>query len=224
MKETMYYSQFKQDQFVNELFVKNSRGGYFVDVGAHDGITYSNSYFFETELRWNGICVEPLAQEYKKLTLNRSAIAINACAYSHDGTVNFTSVQDKQSPYRHSYNMLSGVSETHGTVDRVETFGLESTSMEMPCTRLQTVFSKHHVSHVDYLSIDTEGSEFEVLKGIDFSSVHINLIDVEHNFQEQQMEDIGRLLQGHGFQFVRNIECDAFFINSKLEWSWNLGS
>lgn len=216
----MYYSQFKQDQFVNEKFVKNNRGGYFVDVGAHDGITYSNSCFFEKELGWKGICVEALPKEYEKLALNRNSITVNSCAYSHDGTVNFTSVQDKQSPSKHSYNMLSGVTATHGTGDRVKRFGLESTSMEIPCLRLQTIFSDYQVECIDYLSIDTEGSEYEVLKGIDFSAVHINLIELEHNYQRHHLEKIASLLQGYGFQFVRNLECDAFFVNSKLEWSW----
>lgn len=218
----MYYSQFKQDQFINEKFVNNRRGGFFVDVGAHDGVMYSNSYFFEKELGWNGICIEPLEEEFKKLSQNRNSININSCAFSHDGNVMFTSVQDKKSPHGHSYDMLSGITENHGTAGRVKNFELESKSIEIPCVRLQTVFSKHQVQHVDYLSIDTEGSEFEVLKGIDFSAVHINIIEVEHNYDRQRLKKIFNLLQANGFGFVRNIVCDAFFLNSNLVWGWDL--
>jgi len=218
----MYYSQFKQDQLINEQFVNNHRDGYFVDVGAHDGITYSNSYFFEKELGWKGICIEPLEEEFEKLSHNRTSININACAYSHDGTVMFTSVQDKKSPYGHSYDMLSGITDNHGTANRVKKFDLNSKSIEIPSVRLHTIFVQNQVKYVDYLSVDTEGSELEVLKGIDFTAVHINLIDIEHNGNQVQMDKISKLLLGNGFKYVGSIVCDALFVNTKLKWSWEL--
>ena len=51
-----YKSQFGQDKFLNENIFKNKRNGVFIDIGAHDGITYSNSYVFEKQLDWTGIC------------------------------------------------------------------------------------------------------------------------------------------------------------------------
>ena len=53
-----FYSQFEQDKFVYENFFINKNKGYFVDIGAHDGVTFSNSKFFE-ELEWDGVCIEP---------------------------------------------------------------------------------------------------------------------------------------------------------------------
>ena len=63
----MYYSQCKQDQYINESFFKGKDSGVFVDIGAHNGISLSNSYFFEKELGWNGVCIEPMPEVYSEL-------------------------------------------------------------------------------------------------------------------------------------------------------------
>ena len=51
----------------NKKIFKNKRDGFFLDIGANDGITLSNSYFFEKELGWKGICFEPLKNAFQKL-------------------------------------------------------------------------------------------------------------------------------------------------------------
>src|SRR5258706_11369284 len=54
-----YYSQHSQDRFVDNFLLHGKRGGVFVDVGAYDGVALSNTYYFEKELGWQGICIEP---------------------------------------------------------------------------------------------------------------------------------------------------------------------
>ena len=217
----MYYSQFSQDQIVNERYIKNRRGGVFVDVGAHNGILYNNSYFFEKELGWSGICIEPMREEFEKLQKVRSSININACAFSRDGVVQFRKVEDKQSQYAHSYNMLSGVVGQHSTNVRVEKFGLHSDLIDVPCVQLKTVFKQNKISVVDYLSIDTEGSELEVLKGIDFESVRINIIDFEHNGVREILSGAEEILGRKGFEVAENIQCDILYVNKNIKWSWD---
>ena len=70
---------FQQDQFVHENYLYNVKGGTFVDVGAHNGISLSNSYFFETELGWKGICVEPIPRAFGELQKNRNSILVQGC-------------------------------------------------------------------------------------------------------------------------------------------------
>lgn len=55
-----YKSQYSQDKFLNENFFKNKKNGVFIDIGAHDGITMSNSFFYEKQLGWDGLCVEQI--------------------------------------------------------------------------------------------------------------------------------------------------------------------
>src|SRR4051812_7676853 len=87
-----YQSQCKQDKFVNEVIFNNKRNGVFVDIGANDGITFSNSYFFEKQLGWTGLCVEPLESTFQKLKAVRSCKLVNGCAASFNGEETFFAV------------------------------------------------------------------------------------------------------------------------------------
>jgi len=100
-------------------------------------------------------------------------------------------------------------------------FGLDSEVVEIPCFQLKTLFNKYEVEIVDYLSIDTEGSELEVLKGIDFSKVHINLIDLEHNSIPKMVQGAEKILVQNNFNCVGNIVCDALYVNREMKWSWD---
>ena len=62
-----YHSQVGQDKFINEKVFRGLRNGYFVEIGAFDGVTFSNSYFFEKELGWKGICIEPMKKYYENI-------------------------------------------------------------------------------------------------------------------------------------------------------------
>jgi hypothetical protein len=116
--------------------------------------------------------------------------------------------------------MLSGVAGHHTTRERAASLKLKVDAIEMPCLRLSTLFDRFDVHAVDYLSIDTEGSEIEVLKGIDFEKVHINLIDLEHNGVREIFEAAAAILSKNGFQFAGHIEWDALFVNKTLRWTW----
>jgi hypothetical protein len=71
-----YESQYRQDRYIDYL-LKRSSGGIFLDIGAYDGITISNSYFFEKKRNWTGICIEPVPHLAEKLKLNRKCVVEN---------------------------------------------------------------------------------------------------------------------------------------------------
>ena len=62
-----YYSQYKQDEFIYNSFFKNKRDGVFLEIGADDGVRFSNCKFFEDHLNWKGIAVEARKEAYEKL-------------------------------------------------------------------------------------------------------------------------------------------------------------
>ena len=62
----VYYSQYLQDVFVQFVFFNNKKDGYFIDIGAYDGIRLSNTYLFEKNKNWKGICVEPNNKVFNK--------------------------------------------------------------------------------------------------------------------------------------------------------------
>jgi hypothetical protein len=58
--KTKYFSQYKQDEFLDKVLFKKKQNGFFIEIGAHDGISFSNSFFFEKNRSWEGICIEPI--------------------------------------------------------------------------------------------------------------------------------------------------------------------
>ena len=67
----MYYSQCGEDKFLNENFFKGKTNGVYIEMGAVDGLFQSNTKFFEDQLNWTGILIEPQPNSFKKLQMNR---------------------------------------------------------------------------------------------------------------------------------------------------------
>lgn len=204
-----YYSQIGQDKLVDEL-LNNKENGFFIDIGAHDGQSSSNSLFFEENRNWNGICIEPGINEYKSLCESRKSININACISNYDGNSNFT--------YINGYaNMLSGLAEDYvdNHINRINNetniHGGDINVLEMPVFKLQTILDKYNISEVDYCSIDTEGSEFKIIQSIDFDKVDIKVFSIENNYGD---DTIKNYLESKGYNLHCKLQWDDIFIKN----------
>ena len=80
------FSQHRQDEVLEKVVFKNKETGIFLDIGANDGITYSNTFFFEKYREWNGLCVEPLLSAFDKLKMNRKCLVEN-CAVGNTNRI-----------------------------------------------------------------------------------------------------------------------------------------
>ena len=175
-----FYSQFEQDRYVYQNFFKNKREGIFVDIGAHDGVTFSNTYFFEKSLGWTGICIEPIPEVFELLKQARDAICVQGCICSNKDSTPFLRIKGDS-------EMLSGILDNYDPnhLARVQqelaTYGGSAEVITVNCFDLTELLLKHGFSHIDYLSLDTEGGELEILKSIDFKLIDIDIIDVENN-------------------------------------------
>ena len=207
-----YQGQYGQDRYVNENFFHNKRNGFFLDIGAHDGITGSNTYFFEKELGWQGICFEPLPHLFKKLQETRNCICINKCVAAIEGQLPFLHVDSVD-------EMLSGLCATYDpralriVTEDMKTYGGEFKILQLAAVRLDTILAHYGITHIDFLSLDTEGNELEILKSIDFSKITIDVITVENNYNESY---INEYLTNNGFTFVTRIRIDDIYINKNL--------
>lgn len=201
------YSQYGQDVFV-DLFFKKKSDGVFVEIGAFDGKSFSNCLYFE-EKGWRGVAIEPNPVHLELLKKNRTCPIEQVCIAEQEGTVSFFSIKGKAS-------MLSGIASEYDPrhVKRIERETREDQSLpqtiQVPAMKLNTVLAKHGISSVDYLSIDTEGNELKVLKGIDFGKTQIKLISVEVNYG--QGPDIDRHLLANGYQRLGRIGCDVMYV------------
>ncbi len=188
-----FFSQYEQDLYVYETFFKDKKNGVFIDIGAHDGISLSNTYFFEKFLGWQGICIEPIPEVFAQLQSNRQCLCLQGCIYDKSETVQFLRV--------HGYpEMLSGIIETYNPyhfqrIEReVQYMGGSLEIIEVKCYPLTKLLLDQGLTHIDYLSIDTEGGEMGILQSIDFSQIDIDVIDIENNYGEpfqQLLESFG---------------------------------
>jgi len=190
-----YYSEFGQDKYLNEQVFHKKERGVFLDVGAANGINLSNTYYFERFMHWTGLCIEPRKQTFNILQKNRTCICENICiANNAHGSEEFTEFTGNWLP------LLSGL-ERNFYPEHQEKIreGLEQKyykhqAFKYPVTscKLQELLVKHALYEIDYCSIDTEGSELEILQSIDFSSASITAFSIENNYNNQEIESFMR--------------------------------
>ena len=170
-----YFLQAGQDKRIKDAFFKNCRNGFFLEIGAYDGVTGSNCLHFEKFMGWDGIAVEPSRTQFGLLQKNRTCQTINKAVGFADDTVEFIEVVE-------GLMQMSGVDskEFAGTKSFVEndktsrtvTYQIETVGvMEMLDGR----------SEVDFMSLDIEGAALQVLESIDFDALRILVIAVENN-------------------------------------------
>ena len=209
-----YKSQAGQDRFVNEHFFHNKKCGIFLDIGAHDGLSFSNTYFFEEELEWTGFCFEPLPHLFKQLKECRNCICVNACVSSVEGSLPFLHIDGCD-------EMLSGLCGTYDqralsiVTNDIANFGGELKVLQVSSVRIDKILAQYGVNHIDFLSLDTEGSELEILKTIDFSKIMIDVITVENNYNEPFIREF---LVSQGFIFITHLHVDDIYVRNGFSY------
>lgn len=202
-----YYSQYQQDEFINS-FLKGKRNGVFVDIGAHDGKSGSNTYFFEKELNWSGICIEPLNGPFKSLQENRSCKLLNCAAWKENTEKVFRSIKGYS-------EMLSGIVDTYDPrhINRIDIeHNNEKTIIEdikIKCIDINSILYENKLFNIDFISIDVEGSEYEILNHINYDMFNITLIVAENNYQDI---NIRKMMESKGYSLLTRLSIDDVFI------------
>jgi FkbM family methyltransferase len=181
-------SQLRQDLFA--LAQSNFKtGGYFVEFGATDGVELNNTWLMETRFGWSGILAEPARGWHTDLKANRACAIDTRCVWKETGaTLKFTEAPRGEN---------SGISAFVKTSRQVR-----GTSYDVETISLQDLLTEHKAPEViDFASIDTEGSEFEILNAFDFSRWRFRVMVIEHNFAPQR-QNIHALLTQHGYRRV----------------------
>lgn len=210
-----FYSQpgscYSQDSYLKTNVFKNFRNGFFVDVGAHDGKTINNTLFFEETDGWTGINVEPIQSVYNNLITNRpKCININAAIDIEDGYAEFATNEGYT-------EMLSGLQKYYDPrhKDRIQREiaqrGGQSKTVIVRTRSLESIFDEYHVKQINYLSIDTEGAEFAVIRSINFDKVFIDVIGFENNYPDESPKIVDYLVL-KGFKYLRG-GSDIFMIH-----------
>lgn len=182
-------AQLKQDMFVlAELGFK--RDGYFVEFGATNGVDLSNTYMLEKELGWTGILAEPAWVWHEDLIKNRTAKISFDCVWSKSHELlSFNQSSSAELSTIDDFSNSDLHAEARKTGDKYEVYTVS----------LLDLLKKYKApKEIDYLSIDTEGSEFEILNAFDFDAYKIKVITCEHNYTPMR-EEIYKLLTSKGY-------------------------
>ena len=208
-KEIIANFDSSKSQFLQDLFVLNSldfkRDGYFVEFGATNGIDLSNSYILEKKYNWSGILAEPSRNWHKELKLNRTSSINTDCVWSISGeilpfleaNIGEYSTLSKTANYDKHINKRKNAKKY-----KVNTISLNDLLLNYNAPK-----------EIDYLSIDTEGSEYEILKNFDFSNYNIKVVTCEHNYGENR-EKIFSLMRKNGYKRIYEAisYCDDWYI------------
>lgn len=193
------------------------RNGYFLDIGAHDGIHISNTYLLERRYGWSGICIEANRDTFLKLQKNRKATCVNACLDSCERSVQFAA------------------EGAFGGIVSPDTDNRASDSrnvVPMRTTTLNSLLRKQGAPRqMDYLSIDVEGAEERVFAGFDLQEYGFKCMTVE-----RPSPGLRRKLSEHSYVLIKEIPgYDCFYVHdsflkqyannalafySKVFWVW----
>jgi FkbM family methyltransferase len=142
------------DKKLNDIF-KNKTNGFFIELGGYDGITQSNTCFFEKELNWSGILIEPSINQYNKCKINRpNSIVLNYACVSDDYDKSTILIDNEE-------YLMTSIDGKRRNVNKENLVAVQTSTLNKI---LSEYINDNQI--IDFLSLDVEGYELEVLKGL----------------------------------------------------------
>ena len=200
-----YTSQAGQDKMIKKNFFDGKKNGFFIEIGAYDGISGSNCYHFERFLNWDGIAIEPSNIQFEKLKKNRKCKVLNNAISDEVKEVEFIEVTE-------GLTQMSGINDS--SFERNFKIISNNQASKTDSIKLKTITFDEIVpknKDIDYLSIDIEGGEMNLLKSIDFKTNSIKVISVENNIPKEQ--NLKNFFEEINFTYLDRIGQDEIFYN-----------
>jgi FkbM family methyltransferase len=196
-------------------YLGHIRGGIFVEAGANDGLSQSNTWHLERKLGWRGLLVEPIPQVAQLCKRFRPASTVENCALGSFGQEGerlalhygaLMTVAEGAS----TAHMFGGSPRSHAT-EGASWVGERSYDFEVDVHSLSSLLTRHGFNKVDFLSLDVEGFEIPVLNGIDFSKTPINYLLIETS----TAESVSACLKGTHALIDRLSEHDYLYLANR---------
>jgi FkbM family methyltransferase len=183
-----FYSQFGDDYLVWKFFNEKT-DGFFIEVGAFDGKHLSNTYFLEQQ-GWDGICIEPFPKYFDLCKKKRNSHCINAACTNKPATsVKFWTEED---------GLFSRMGGNKPPIVKHK----QLTPIEVPGITLNQAIEQYPTDIIDFLSVDVEGLEVNVLKGLNFKRHQPRLIIAESNSYAATQQLDNFLISQKGYTYA----------------------
>lgn len=202
-----FFSECGQDKIVKDTFFKNQKDGFFVEIGAFDGLQGSNCYHFERFMNWKGIAIEASPMQFDKLKKNRNCQLYNVALSSTKKTVEFYEVTE-------GFTQMSGINNANyqNSLNRITNKSKSKINkIKINSTAFSEIIPNNQI--IDLVSIDIEGNEFEVLSSIDYDMYEIKVIILENNIPEKL--NYLKFFTEKNYSYYDRVGMDEIYYNNK---------
>ncbi|MEM7403858.1 MAG: FkbM family methyltransferase [Pseudomonadota bacterium] len=199
-----FFSQAGQDWFLDRSVFDFKSGGVFVDIGGFDGFTNSNSLFFEVFRGWRGLLIEPAPQPYRMASSFRRCNCLQMAIGAEPGTAEFMHVTD-------GLTQMSGLVSTYdaGVLKRVRMASEHREEIiEVEIQPLEALLRAAGLSRVDYVSVDVEGSELDILQSFPFTEFDVTCWSIEN---AEHRQEIPALMEARGYDLIEYLGADEIY-------------
>jgi FkbM family methyltransferase len=199
-----YQAQHGEDRWLEHYFL-GIQDGVFVEVGAYDGIVLSNTFFLES-IGWTGVLVEPVPEKAEKCRINRPRSLVFECAAVGSdlpGDISFHEVIDG------GVYSTSRLSKDHSA--RLERYGLHTRTLTVRARTLDSMLEEAQLKRVDFVSIDVEGAEVDVLSGFTLARWRPRVVMIEVNSRTRSAEIRDKFVRA-GYVYFASVEINDVYV------------
>lgn len=191
-----YYSQVYQDYYLDHYIFHGKENGIFLDVGGNDPVKINNTYFFERNRNWSGLAFEPMPKMNQRWKELRKVECIQVALGRQSGEIEFCEYKE---------DSMSGIAS------EVDYDGEVANHYKVKVATLEEILRSYKITHVDFMTLDVEGTEFDVLNGINFDEVSIDYIVIENNKGDEKEKRIRKFLVRHEYRLKAKLWIDEIW-------------
>ncbi len=206
MNTKQFYSQFREDEILSQIFPK--KDGHCIEIGGFDGVTGSNTYYFE-KLGWDCIIVEPIPELHRKILANRKCTTLNYAVSDRAGETDFFVAEGVET--------LSSLSPDK---ERIRQEQGVLNKIRVKTRTLDSILEEFNFNKIDFITIDVEGHEMEVLKGFSLSKYKPEIVIIEDGSFGFD-STVRRHLERQGYVRFRITGCNEWYTPSTNKELYN---
>lgn len=191
-----FYSQYRQDMLLRFFLFPEKNDGVFLDIGGNHPVMINNTYYYE-QIGWTGLAFEPVKSKNLLWKQERRTECLPIALGREEAEREFVEYEDDvMSGFKGNTDFDGAIRDTYMVKVRP----------------LRVVLAEHNIRHVDFISIDVEGGEIDVLDGIDFENVDIYCILIENNKGSKKAKMVRNFLIKKGYFLFGRLWLDDVWI------------